>query len=160
MARVGWIDEKDLADYVKDHLQKSKVEVLKPFWDSLIRRSQIAAYNEIVTAFANSGFTLAQITQWDRGEEFQMDIGAWWALKRIGVMHSDILGQQNLDALDRRPELWGTKDGVPGVVLTINGVVQQAELPYGQPNTGPMDTTEDLFVMDPDDRRIGQVTQF
>jgi hypothetical protein len=160
MARVGWIDEADLASYVRDHLMKSQAESLRPFWDSIIRQGQKSAYNEIVSAFAARGYTLAQITAWDRGEEFQLDIGAWWALKRLGVMHSDALGQANLDALDRRPELHGKEPDIKPVVLTISGVVQEPLGTFGQPSFGPMDTTDDLFVMDTEDSRIGEVTRF
>jgi hypothetical protein len=159
MATVGWLDEGDLSDYVKDHLQKAKTEQLKPYWDSIIRQGVTSAYYEIVSAFALRGYTKAQTDQWDRGREFQLDIGAWWALKRLGVMHSDVLGQANLDALDRRPELRGTKE-IPAVPLIVDGEILDPAGTYGQPNYGPLSTTDDLFVMDPYDPRIGEVTQF
>lgn len=160
MALTGWIDEAQLAQYVKDHLQKAQAEQLKPYWDTMIRQGVRSAYNEIRAAFGSRGFTPAQIDQWDRGEEFQLDIGAWWALKRLGVMHSDILGQANLDALDRRVDLWGKPPDKLPAVLLIDGVIQQPLGDYGQPTTGAIETTEDLFVMDADDARIGQTTEF
>jgi hypothetical protein len=158
---VGWVDFQTLSDYVKDHLQKSAAERLRPHWDSMIRQGQKAGYNEIVSAFAARGYSKAQIDQWDRGDEFQLDIGAWWALKRLGVVQADMLGQANLNALDRRKELWGSKkDEIPAVVLTIDGVAVTPEGTFGQPNFGPMDTSEDLFVMDTEDSRIGEATRF
>lgn len=160
-AAQGWIDFAMLSDYVKSHLQKGADTALKQHWDTVINAALKTGYWEIVTAFARKGFSKAQVDQWDRGAEFHLDIGLWFAMKRLAVLYPDRIGQDNLNDLDRRKELWGDeKEGIPIAILTIDGVPQEPVGDYGQPNTGPMDMTTDMFREDPLDVRRGEVTQF
>ncbi len=159
-ASVGWISFDTLSQYVKDHLQKSQAESLKPYWDSIITAGIRSGYLEIVSAFASRGYLKSVIDQWDRGAEFQQDIGAWWALKRLGIVRADTLGQANLDALDRRKELYGDPPDVLPVILMVGGVVQIPTGTFGQPNFGAIDESRDLFKMDDNDPRRDLITRF
>jgi hypothetical protein len=156
---VNWIDVDELREYVASHLAKGPTEPLKPHWDVILPAALDAAYGTIWGAFAAKGFTQSQVDQWDRGAEFQRDIAAWFALKRLAVIHPDVVGQQHLTELDRRPELFGTNE-MPAVVLTVDGQAVYPEGTYGLVTTGPMRTADDLFLMDPDDTRIGQTTRW
>lgn len=165
----GWVELEDDGDtvgiqsYVRDHLSKAPSEALKPHWKSICAAALQSAYGTIVRAFAARGFSKAQIDQWDFGEEFQRDLAAWFALKRVGVLHPDETSQRQLDDLDRRKELFGDeKEGIPPAVMLIGGVIVEPAGGYGQVSVGPMDTSEDMFVMPRagQDSRIGQVTRF
>lgn len=160
----GWVELDDLRGFVRDHLQKSQTEALKPNWESICRGALQAAYGYIVRAFAMRGYTKAQIDQWDFGEEYQRDIAAWIALKRLAVISPDnAAGQRALDSLDRRKELVGDpKDDIPAALMMIDGEVVDPAGDFGQIHVGTMDTSEDMFVMptSSDDSRIGEVSRF
>ena len=49
-------------------------------WDQTIEDAATDAYREIVGKLMARGFTQAQIDAWDRGAEFQRDIGLFWNL--------------------------------------------------------------------------------
>lgn len=160
-AAYGWVDFATLSDYVRDHLQKGQDITLKPWWDKLINAALRAAHGDIVTVFARRGFTPAQINQWDRRQEFQQDIGLWWALRRVATVSQGQVNHEGLEAIDRRPELRGDESkNIEPMVLTIDGVAQDPEGTFGQPNWGAFDTTDDMFVEDDADVRRGQVTRF
>lgn len=164
MALPGVIDFPTMSGYVKDHLMKSPAEILQPHWDSIVNAGITTGYWACVHAWVLRGYTQAQVDQWDRLAEYQLDIGAWFALKRLSAMIPDSLGQANLDALDRRPELvFPPKDGAISAVLTINGVAVDGLGTYGQPSFGQFDTSHDMFIppfTSSDDSRIGEVTKF
>lgn len=170
MALPGVVDFATMSGYVKDHLAKSPAEILQPHWDSIINAAITTGYWHCVNAWIIRGYTKEQVDDWDRLAEYQLDIGAWFALKRLSAMIPDSLGQANLDKLDRRAELqapqvdsFGRGNNGGTAVLTIDGVPVDGEGTYGQPNTGPMDTTHDMFVpafYQQDDSRLGQLTKF
>lgn len=118
-------------------------------WDVIVRDSNRSAYNEIVGVLLGRGFTLSQITSWARGAEFETDIGLFWcAIKGGGLEGYD---DKFINRLDRRKELKEVDVVVAGVFI------EPADSDIG---TGDYDTTEDLFILDPDDVRRGEVTQF
>jgi hypothetical protein len=164
MALPGVIDFATMNKFVKDSLALGPPVMLQPHWDSIINQGITSGYWTVIGAWTARGYTKAQIDQWDRLAEFQLEIGAWFALKRLSAMMPDSLSQANLDALDRRPEMvYPAKDGAISAVMTINGVAVDGEGDYSQANWGPMDTTGDMFVLptsSSEDIRIGQLTRF
>lgn len=160
---LGWITTQTLSDFIKDNLAKAPSAALADRWDSIIDAGVTFGYSEIVSAFVDRGFTLAQVAQWDRGLEFHRDLGAWYALRRMQILQPDSYSDKALTLLDRRLDLKGDKTtGWPAVPLMIAGVPQSPLGTYGLPAVGPIDTTGDMFVMPGpnDDARIGQVTRF
>ena len=119
-------------------------------WDMIVRDSNRAAYNEIVGVLSGRGYTAAQIAAWVRGEEFEADIGLYWALVKGGGLegYSDTF----INKLDRREEL-------AEVDVVVDGVVVDPDS-EGDIGFGDFDTTGDLFVADSADARRGEVTQF
>jgi len=170
MALPGVVNFAQMSAYVKDHLAKATTEILLPHWDSIVNASIVTGYWTVVNLWVIRGYTKAQVDQWDRLAEFQLDVGAWFALKRLSAMIPDSLGQANLDKLDRRAEMqapsvdsFGRGNNGGTAVLTIQGVPVDGEGTYGQPATGPMDTSHDMFIppfFQNDDGRLGQLTKF
>lgn len=159
----GWIDEVDeVRQYCQALIAKSSTDALKPHWDVLIEKAVPRAYWTIVSAFVRRGYSKAQIDQWDRGEEFQMDLAAWFVLKQMSTIHPDVTSQQQLNDLDRRPELAleQQNSGVVQAILTIDGVAVEAESDFGTVHSEAFDTTNDLFVMPTEDTRMGLPTRW
>ena len=159
----GNVDFATLSQFVKDHLAKAPSEILKPHWDTIINQGLVAGYWTVVNAWIYRGYTKAQVDQWDRLDEYQLEIAAWFCLKRLSALQPDGVSQAQLDALDRRPELVNPpKDGMVSAVLTINGEAVEGEGDFGQPTYGPVDTTNDMFITpktNRDDSRIGEITR-
>lgn len=157
----GWIDAPTLRNFIKDNLARDPSVDLKQHWDSIVDAAVLFGYWEIVAAFAERGFSKAQVDQWDRGLEFHRDLGAWYAIRRLQVLQPDSYSDKALTVLDRRMDLRGdkTKDW-PAAVLTIAGEPQTPAGTYGMPQTVERDTSEDLFLLDTDDSRIGVPTRF
>jgi len=121
-----------LADFV----QVSGGELVKG-WESIAADSLQAAYGEIVGTLAGRGYTLAQIDQWGRRFEFQIDLALWWC----GVKGAWDQGDVNptvLKELDRRAALQTV--AVTGEEEA--GILAPAASPVGG---GPLDTKNDAF---------------
>lgn len=157
-----FIDAPTLSAFVKDNLAHAIGNDLRQHWDSIIAQALLESYGEILSAFAERGFLQAQVDAWDRGIEFQKSLGAWFALRRMQILQGDAYSDKALTILDRRIDLRGdkTKDWT-AVALTINGVAQYPNGTYGLPAVGPIDTTNDMFVMPTkqQDSRIGCTTR-
>jgi hypothetical protein len=115
------------------------------FWTALITSSHTAAYGEIRRRLTARGYSAAQIAAWDDGAEFELAISIFWCLKK--GQGKDDENAKSATPYDRRLEL-------NTVQVTINGI-------WTPPanalviTTGEMDTSEDLFALDPADPRIG-----
>jgi hypothetical protein len=162
----GFITDNELKTYVKAVFRKGSE--FSSVWDVIIPEANTAAYWDIVYAWQKRGFTKTQIDQWDRGEEYQKYFGLWWCLEKASVMDPESAGSPHLEKfkLDRRWELSENKGpdgtGMSGgpILFTIGGEVQRPGSRYGQVRIGDLDTTKDLFSLDPDDPRRGTPTVF
>lgn len=108
------------------------------FWDSIVADALVAAANDIRQAFV--GFDSDVLVQWDRGAEYQTDIGLYWAFVHGGL--SKDYPSEFILLLNRRGEL-------AGMELTIDGEVQVVPddaLTGGA--SGCLDTSHDVFQMD------------
>lgn len=163
MAWLPLVTPEAVGELIQSTMAKAAPDSLKPNWDIIISRSITRAYWTIVNAWQQKGYTKEQVDQWDRGEEFGVDMAAWWALKTMSFRVPDITSQQQLNDLDRRPELNPNSEGdkILQAVLTIGGVIVDGTSDFGQVHVGPMDTSEDEFVpFDPNDGRRGQPARF
>lgn len=146
----------EITGALKDEFKNKASVTLAGHWDTILGRSHTSAYWDIVNALLKRGYSKTQIDQWDRGAEFEKDLACFWSLARAAGQNPDAFNEAYLaegKLLDRRAEL-------AEVVFTIGGVIVDPAGSYGQVTTGPYDTTEDLFVLDPDDARRGEVTRF
>ncbi len=118
----------------------------------VIADAHTAAYQDILSGLLDRSITLAQIVQWDRGAEFERMLSLYWILVNSGenVNYGPLISNY-----DRRKDL-------KTVLVSINGVfvVPNATDAPGDIGIGNLDTSNDLFVMDPDDDRIGQPSRF
>lgn len=125
---------------VSDTLQQVGVGNLPAQWESISAQCQTWAYNEIVSVLSGRGFTPAQITAWDRGAEFELDLAIFRALSRGGALAN--LSVEFIKSFDRRPEL-------REVIYTTAGAIQDPQGTAGLANVGDNDTSEDIFVLPP-----------
>lgn len=123
-----------------------------PQWRTYLQTGQQWAYNEIVTALATRGYSKAQIDAWDRGKEFEQSIGAFWALDLGGLLGN--VDDRLWTKLDRRAEL-ATVD-----VLIGGGLVTPGGSDQGAVGHGKLSAADDLFSLDPRDRRRGVPTEW
>jgi hypothetical protein len=72
-------------------------------WQTIIEDSNESAYQEILGRLSDRGFTMAQIESWSRRQEFNIDIGLFWALTKGGGLHA--YDDRFIVKLDRREEL-------------------------------------------------------
>lgn len=148
-----FITDEDLFSLVAGVLKRGSNDVTSDaaYWRKLTETANEAAYNEIVTALAERGYTATQIAAWDRGAEFEKAIGTFWALDYGGCLGN--YDDRLVTKLDRRAEL-------KTVTVTTSNVVVT---PAGEPTAcgkGDLSTNKDLFVLDPNDSRIGEVTDW
>jgi hypothetical protein len=113
------------------------------YWNTLITTALNRAYWGIVQELIQRGYSKPIIDQWDRGAEFQQDIGVWISLGMIASQTKDKVSFGALTTvLDRRGELRGVKDRtgkgwfIEPVMVTIAGVLQQPDTDVGQVTTG------------------------
>lgn len=118
------------------------------YWNGTITIANQSATDEIKGRLAARGFTTAQIAAWDRVEEFNKWIGAYNALVAGGALESYD------DRFVERFKRW--LDELDTVAVLNNGTLQASQ----DIAEGPVNTEEDLFVVDDEDPRRGEVTRF
>jgi hypothetical protein len=125
-----------------------------PYWSTLASEANTAAYNEIVARLTARGFTPAQIAAWDRGAEFQKNIGLYWALVKGGAL--DGFDDRFIRALNQYVA------DVRDVLVTNGGVWQVTGDTPGTVSTGAFTGSNDLFgtPIDRDDPRLGDTVRF
>lgn len=151
----GWLADTDLQSAVHDVLAKATSAVLAPHWASVITAANVFAFNAILESFYKRGFSPAVVAPpgysmapgspaasggWDRGPEFQRDLGIWYALTQLATQQKPgSITKDAIDRFDRRVELWGDDSKkIPAVAITVNGVWVDPNVKYGQPTTGPI----------------------
>src|ERR1700674_3285704 len=106
------IDATTLSGRLQDCLQK--VEALESFWTSIVADALNESYADIISRLSARGFTPIQISQWDRGQEYQIDIGLFFCLTKGGATQENVSADR-FKVVDRREELCK-------VVFTIGGL--------------------------------------
>ncbi len=103
-------------------------------WPAIVTASNLSAYQEIVGALTERGYTLTQIATWDRGGEFETDIGLFWCLTKGAGLHGN--DPTFIFKLDRRAELKDVPVLLAGLEAAPGTVV----------GFGVLDTTCDRFT--------------
>ena len=159
---ASFISDDELFDLVAATLHKTVSDISRdaPFWRKIVVVANSKAYNEIVTRLAERGFTTKQISNWDRGIEFQRDIGRYWALNDgagLGAYEDKFI-----DKFDRRKELSGEGPNHINAVSVLNASIFQHPSTDPIPlTTGALRTTDDLFnPIDQSDPLRGDIVQW
>lgn len=101
---MSFVTDAELSAAVADRLKLAGVESLQDYWtDTIIPQANAAAYQEILGALLARGFTKATADAWDRGEEFQLSQGLFFALMNAGAYQG--YDPETLKCLDRRADL-------------------------------------------------------
>lgn len=150
---MSFLTDADLKTFLAAMLKKDPA-ALESFWNVLIPVANVSAYNQIVAALLDRGYTTTQIDAWDRGAEFQRYIGIYEVMVAGGG-----LTEFNLDNLRSFAQ---RLDQLADVVVETDGVPVPADSPSvdSQVGYGTLSTAGDLFVLDPDDRRRGLPTSW
>jgi len=157
---MSFVTDAAVKAYVKDLVVKSATEELAAYWDSIIGVSNSAAYRFIVTYWASKGYSGAQTAQWDFREDFQKQLAGFFACSRVYELYPADYGGQLQSFRDPRKDLTGdTQLGLEPQPLIINGELADPDGTRGSVSFGPYSTTDDLFVMDTEDARLGQRTR-
>lgn len=100
--------------------------------NGIVHDCNITAFQSVRAKLLARGFLDSQVLSWDRGVEFNRDIGIFWCLVRGAALHSYDFNAVKL--LDRRKEL-------DDAVVELNGTPQQpsdqpAVIGYGRLDEG------------------------
>jgi hypothetical protein len=98
-----FVDDSDVLVKVKALLKKASSATIPSAISGNIAAYNVKAYNEIVAILKGRGFSDADFSGWDRGEEFNLDLACWWAITDAGVTES--FDDKELAKLDRRADL-------------------------------------------------------
>jgi len=109
---------------------------LPPYWTNIVARQHIFAYQTIVAAMVNRGFTLTQIQQWDMGPYYEQQLSEYFVFTDSASTHR--LDTEILKLRDIREDL-------KTVVFTIGGGFVQPGASGDEPGTiGHGDIQSDL----------------
>ncbi len=133
---MAFITDNDLKTKLAANLKVADASQLPAGWTQIITDSNAAAYANIVGVLSARGYTGAQIASWDRGAEFNSDLGLFWCLVKGAGLHGN--DATFIDKLDRRKEL---ED-----VAIMNGGVLVTPDTGGAVGYGQFDTTDDAFT--------------
>lgn len=114
---------------------------------NIATRAHARAYNLIVRTMANKGFSLTQITTWDEGASFEVDLAVWYTLTNDNVLHTIGVDEKFAVSFDRSKELAAV------TAFTAAGVPMVPTGPYGLPQSGA-ESTDSLFGEYPDDHTV------
>lgn len=154
---AGFVLDSEVKDKVANILQFVNASAMPLFWDDIITNANLNAYQDIYGGLISRGFTIAVVNGWDRGREIQFDLAVFWALTRGGALGSYGDG---INKLDRRKDIKDMMIMIGGVWQQPGGAVNPTENAFTQIGFGDTTTGTDLFLMDPQDSRIGHTTRF
>lgn len=85
---------------------------LQAWWDTVIARAHLAAYQEIVGQLIRRGFSKAVIDTWDRGTEFEKDLSLYYCFT----------SPQGAGAFDLKAvQLWDRRKELETVIVFVSG---------------------------------------
>src|ERR1700682_3004132 len=99
----GFLSDSDLKEVLASALHVTPPSQPAAWWDPIVRRSNKAAYREIVRRLAKRGFTQQQIDAWEDGDDFQGKLGLWWCFT-LGGLPEDY-SDKYLKQLDCRADI-------------------------------------------------------
>jgi len=137
-----YVSNSDLKDYFAGQLRLKDGSSALPSGipEILYTRANQAAFDEILAKLRGRGYSREDIDQWDRREEFNLDLGTYWLLRSAA----------NLEADDTWPEKFNRRAELDDLILTIDG--EPVELVSGESNIahGRLDDFENLSFIDDD----------
>jgi hypothetical protein len=149
---AGFISDTELTTFVGDQLKTSVSQLPAYYTSTILPRANTAAWQEIQGRLLARGFSASQIAAWDRGAEFQADLGTFWAITHSGFYAG--FDKETLKLMDRREEL-------DKVQVFTGGVWVRPDDSQGNTNQGSPITTGNIFNWpDPYDPNIGEYTRW
>ena len=137
----------DIADALRVNIQN-----LPAWWQGVISRCHVSAYQDIYGRLLARGYTPAQIAGWDRGEEFERAISLYFAFTTPQAIGT--IDQEALRVFDRRKE-------VDHVLVSVKGVWLTPGDTPGVPGVGRESTQNDIFSWpSPGDPGLGRPTRW
>lgn len=137
-----YVSNSDLKDYFAGQLRLKDGSSALPSGipEILYTRANQAAFDEILAKLRGRGYSREDIDQWDRREEFNLDLGTYWLLRSAA----------NLEADDTWPEKFNRRAELDDVILTIDG--EPVEVVSAESNIahGRLDDFENLSFIDDD----------
>lgn len=133
---------------------KTAVEDVPDYWDTIIADGIAFADGEIFSRLIARGYTSAQVNAWDHRKSYAKKLFLWSALVEGG-------GLAGFD--DKFIERLDVRESLDTLTLAIGGeyvIPAQGGEGAGTASFGDRDTSTDLFVLDPDDARRGEVTRW
>ncbi len=147
-----FIDSTILTQAVHDVLQLDASTSLGAYWTTLVDRALNFSYWEIVNRLMQRGYSKSVIDQWDRGAEFQKDLGVWYCLQWISTQTVLKVEQSSISLVDRRTDLsggeklmgsfagmFGKAQRMDPVMITVGGILMQPDTQVGGPTTGAIE---------------------
>lgn len=148
---MAYITDAELKTALAPILRKASAAEINPLWGNIVPDANVAAYNEIIGRLTDRGFTVAQIDSWARNDEFNRDIGLFWALvKGAGL---DGYDDKWIERLDRREEL-------DTVAVVIDDELVDPGDTSGSIGQGNLDTSGDIYSLDPEASDLGIATEW
>lgn len=122
---------------VSDTLQAGGTSSLAAQWTNIANQAQSLAYGYIVRELVKRGYTIDQITAWDFGADYELNIAVFFALQRGGAL-ANVSGAF-LATFDLRKD-------IAEVMVTIGGVATYPAGDAGLVGQGRESTANDVFV--------------
>jgi hypothetical protein len=145
---MAWATKDEVRAFIRSLLAQR--DEPQEHWDQAISTGIDTARTWITDAILMRGYSVAQLTAWDSLHSFHLDLSAFAALTRGGILAPGF-PVDRIDRLDRRSELSKT-------VILAGGEVVIPSGPFGVARTRPHSEDQDLVRLDPNDPRIGKVT--
>lgn len=99
---MPFLTDAAMKQIVADSL-KVEIATLPTVWDRIVTGANATAYLDVRGCLLRRGFEATEIDAWDRGAEFQRDLGLYWSLVRGAGLHG--YDDRWVGKLDRRKEL-------------------------------------------------------
>jgi len=100
---AAWHTTSEIATHLRDFLAKKTTGTISSRWDGIIVRATGKAKSDIIKVLRSTGFSTAQITQWDYLSEHHSQQSMYWCLIYGTALHN--LEYNTVKALDCRKDL-------------------------------------------------------
>ena len=151
---MSFVSDLKVKKAVVDSLKKAGVDVAGEIIDDLVANASDAAYRQIVNHFVCLGYTAAQADTWDLGATIQLN------LARFQVLIDHNGDSQEIGEWRRELDYWRGQLEQAACLVAGGAQVEPDSGGTSEVGFGALDTSTDLFRLDPNDSRRGQVTEW